>query len=455
LSPFWTNSSVQSLAGGGDPEAAVVEAAQKLAFGAMEQGWRGPPYDPFERAELAGIPVVPRDDLYDARTVPVGRGGRVCVEYNPSRPRARMRYSVAHEIAHTLFPDVAEAARYRSAPEYTPGDAWQLELLCNIAAGELLMPTGTFPELSNEALGIQHLLDLRKEYEVSTEAMLLRVAKLTPEPVAVFAASRTDGNRLDTAFRLEYLRGSRAWTPSVRRGSRLPRPTALEDCTAVGYTSRGREEWPGQVGDVRVECVGLPPYPGQRLPRVAGVTRPIHTDDVYAPRGIEYVRGDATEPRGEGHKLIVHLVNDRTPNWGGAFARTLKAAYPELQRDFRQRTATPGGTLALGCVFVADVAQSISVATMVAQHGYGPSPKPRIRYTALRDCLQQVAVEAKHLRATVHMPRIGAGQAGGRWEVIAELIDTELVRQGVAVTVYSLPNEDWPRGQQETLAFSV
>jgi Zn-dependent peptidase ImmA (M78 family)/O-acetyl-ADP-ribose deacetylase (regulator of RNase III) len=443
------------LAGDRDPEATVVEAAQQLAFRAMEQGWEGPPFDPFELAELAGIPIVPRDDLYDARTVPVGRGEQVRIEFNPNRPRARMRYSLAHEVAHTLFPDVAAAARYRSATADVPGDAWQLELLCNIAAGELLMPTGTLPELSDEALDIEHLLDLRKKYEVSAEAMLLRVAKLTPEPVAVFAASRTDGNRLDAAFRLEYARGSRAWAPRIRRGVRLPRPTALDDCTAVGYTSRGREEWPGGLGEVRVQCVGLPPYPGQRLPRVAGVTRPVHADDVHTPGGIAYLRGDATDPRGEGRKLVVHLVNDRTPNWGGAFARKLKSAHPDAQRDFREWATGPGRNLALGRVFVSEVAENLSVATMVAQHGYGPSPKPRIRYTALRECLQQVAAAARHLDATAHMPRIGAGQAGGRWEVIAELIDTELVQQGVSVSVYSLPNEDWPRGQQETLAFSV
>ena len=27
--------------------------------------------------------------------------------YNPSRPRGRLRFSIAHEIGHTLFADVA------------------------------------------------------------------------------------------------------------------------------------------------------------------------------------------------------------------------------------------------------------------------------------------------------------------------------------------------------------
>jgi O-acetyl-ADP-ribose deacetylase (regulator of RNase III) len=41
--------------------------------------------------------------------------------------------------------------------------------------------------------------------------------------------------------------------------------------------------------------------------------------------------------------------------------------------------------------------------------------------------------------ASIHMPRIGAGLAGGRWEDIACIIDAELVAHHVAVTVYDLP----------------
>lgn len=258
MAPFWTNPSVLRFAGDQDPEQVILERAQHLVFAAMEEGWTGPPYDPFELAEFLHIPVVAHEDLYDARVVPVGRGSNVRIEYNPSRPRARVRYSLAHELAHTLFPDVADAARYRSHPERARGDEWQLELLCNLAAAELLMPAGSFPGLHDEALDIEHLLDLRKRFEVSTEALLLRAARLTEEPIAVFACSRIEGNRPDARFRIEYLRGSRSWAPGARRGARLPRETALAAITAVGYTAGGEESWPGGLDAVRYEAVGLP-----------------------------------------------------------------------------------------------------------------------------------------------------------------------------------------------------
>jgi hypothetical protein len=131
-SSFWTNESVLAFAGGRDPVAAIEDAAQQLVLDAVENQWKGPPFDPFELARILNIPVVPKQELPDARTVPAGT--KIRIEYNPTRPPQRLRFSIAHEIAHTLFPDVADAARYRNSPTRGPADAWQLELLCNIAA---------------------------------------------------------------------------------------------------------------------------------------------------------------------------------------------------------------------------------------------------------------------------------------------------------------------------------
>ncbi len=76
---------------------------------------------------------------------------------------------------------------------------------------------------------------------------------------------------------------------------------------------------------------------------------------------------------------------------------------------------------------------------MICQHGYGPSPTPRLRYAALKSCLEQLAVFARGESATIHMPRIGAGFGGGSWALIQQLIDEILCGQGLTVTVYELP----------------
>jgi IrrE N-terminal-like domain len=164
---------------------AVTRAARDLVVRAMDQGWKGPPFDPLALAEFQKIEVVPRDDVFDARTVPVGSSLRI--EFNPSRPQARVRYSVAHEIAHTIFPDCARTVRNRSVHHQTTPDDWQLEALCNIAAAELLMPVGSLASLTRGELAVEHLLELRQRYEVSSEAIFIRAAQVSEVPSRCFA----------------------------------------------------------------------------------------------------------------------------------------------------------------------------------------------------------------------------------------------------------------------------
>jgi len=450
---FWTNKSVLRLAGDREPEQVVIERARALALEAMSEGWHGPPYDPFDLAHRLGIAVVARDDLYDARIR--AHGTDLVLEYNPSRPRGRVRFSVAHELAHTLFDDVGDETRHRSPTEaIDETDNWQLEMLCNVAAGELLMPAGTFAELTYEALDIEHLMTLRSEYDVSTEALFLRIAQLSDHAATMFAASRADPRTSDSPLRIDYWRGTHSWSASLRRGRRIPRPSVAYLCTAIGYTARGDERW-GDAGEMHVEVVGIPSYPGQRLPRVAGLLRPHSSMPVRARRRIEFVTGDATRPHGSGPRMIAQIVNDRTPNWGGTFARALRDEYPVAQEQFRAWVGGDRDRLKLGAVHVAEVDQDLVVASLVAQRGYGQSQRPRLRYDALRTCLASLAPIALEFSAAVHMPRIGAGMAGGEWEVIAELIDTELVSRGVDVIVYSLPGERWTSSlpRQQALAF--
>jgi hypothetical protein len=42
------------------------------------------------------------------------------------------------------------------------------------------------------------------------------------------------------------------------------------------------------------------------------------------------------------------------------------------------------------------------------------------------------------MRASVHMPRIGCGLAGGKWEEIEPIIERTLVAKGMTVVVYDL-----------------
>ena len=96
-----------------------------------------------------------------------------------------------------------------------------------------------------------------------------------------------------------------------------------------------------------------------------------------------------------------------------------------------------GRRVRIGAVQFVQVDRYTWVANMIAQRGtkHGSSGPP-IRYEALGTCLARVAAKARELGASVHMPRIGCGLAGGKWSAVEPLIEQHLINAGVAVVVY-------------------
>jgi hypothetical protein len=446
----WSNTSVKRLAEGRDPVQVIVQTAREVVLEAIDRGWSGPPYDPLKLAEMRGISVSPRADIPDARIVTAGQG-RLLIEYNPTRPVGRLRYSIAHELAHTLFPDCAERIRNRGK-SVGSGDEWQLEALCNLAAAELLMPIGSIQREQSSELVLDNILKIRKQFEVSTEAVLLRMVHLSEESCAVFVASRIVDSPANDRYAYDYLIPSRAWRHELSRGSILPRPSPLAECTAVGFTAKGKMSIPGTSEKLRIECIGIPPYPGAVYPRVAGFIA--GGKRVNSGARIEFLSGNVLAPRGEGQKLIVHVVSDATPNWGGrGVAIALKKEWPHVQESFKRWFNQ--GRRRLGEVHCCEVENGLELATMICQRGYGPSEMPRIRYAALEQALSLVARRAGVTHASIHMPRIGCGQAGGSWVLIEELVNSVLVGANLSVTVYDLPNSGVSSGAAQLSLASV
>jgi O-acetyl-ADP-ribose deacetylase (regulator of RNase III) len=449
--PLWTNPSVLALTSDRDPVEVITQKARSVILDFIEAGWSVPPLDPFALADHLKIAVVPREDIRDARTVHAG-GGKLRIEFNPNRPRGRVRYSISHEITHTLFPDCKEQVRNRATHEEMKADEWQLEMLCNVGAAELLMPVGSFPDLQEQTLSIDHLMELRKEYDVSTEALLLRIGRLTLDQCIIFSASRREENA--GRYQIDYAIYSKTLATHKLQGLLLPTDSVVAECTAIGYTAKGHEVWQQSLGDLKIECVGIPPYPNQPYPRVMGIAVPSKREARVVNR-INYLRGDATKPRGAGQRIIAHVVNDWTANWGGrGFASFVRHKWPAVQQDFINWATARRGNLSLGKIHLTEIDESTTIIHMICQRGYGESRKPRIRYAALRACLDQVADIASARGASVHMPRIGTGQAGGAWNIINELIEDALCRRGLKVTVYDLPNAEVKEDPQPTLGFS-
>jgi O-acetyl-ADP-ribose deacetylase (regulator of RNase III) len=446
----WTNRSVLTFAGGSDPVQTLLAKVRDLVFRAFESGWAGPPYDPFALAALLGIEVSPSKDVIDAQTL-TGSGSSLRIEFNPDRPVARINYSVAHELGHSLFPDCSELVRHRLKHSGATPDEWQLEMLCNIAAAELLMPVGTLRRDDLEP-NIDRLLQLRKQYAVSSEAVLLRVIRLTHRKCFGFLARREPDSPTGR-YRIDYAAASRHWNTPIESGFALQHSSVISQCTAIGYTAKASEKWFKEGPAWRVESLGIPPYPGRSYPRVLGIVWPV--DGVESPgTGITYLKGDATAPRGEGFRILAHIVSDRTMIWGAGFGRAVRRKWPGVQEEFAKWAVSHRAECSLGNIHFSRIDDSLAVAHLIAQHGVGPSSTPRIRYGALESCLQKLADHATATRATVHMPRIGTGEAGGAWEIVSEVVEDTLCNRNVDVTVYDLPTSaEKRRASQSILSF--
>jgi hypothetical protein len=434
----WTNPSVLRFAGESDPIAVVTGRARTLVMDAIQEGWEGPPFDPFRLAEFLKIPTLPLQDVVDARIVPKGTGLRI--EFNPNRPRTRVRFSVAHEIAHTLFPDCAQDTRNRAALLEPEGDRWQLELLCNIAASEILMPTASGID-SDSPVTVDSLVKIQSKFDVSMEAVSIRLARATQDPCTVVVAARSSNEDGEVPYRVDYCVPSRTSPFDFPGGGEIG-GSVFSQCTAVGYTAKGLGPTAAGSPQAYWECVGIPPYPGDIYPRVVGIARPIDPKDVSKNRLIR-ILGDALEPRGPGPHVVAQVVNDKAATWGAGFARMTRERYPSAQADFRDWVKKERKSLSLGRLHVSEVYRGLFIASMVAQHGYGKSDKPRIRYSALETCLNELCAFALQQHAAVQMPRIGTGYAGGNWSFISELLDECLVRKGVRVIVFALPGDEW------------
>jgi O-acetyl-ADP-ribose deacetylase (regulator of RNase III) len=160
---------------------------------------------------------------------------------------------------------------------------------------------------------------------------------------------------------------------------------------------------------------------------------------------IRYVTGDATCPQASGPVIIAHVCNDQG-GWGCGFVLALSARWPQPEQAYRAWHRTGGTSFSLGWTQLVPVGKeedSTWIANMIAQHGtHAAGNLPPLRYRVLGSCLRRVGSEALQRHASVHMPRIGCGLAGGRWDLVEPVIIEALSRQGVPVTVYDLPGEE-------------
>lgn len=151
---------------------------------------------------------------------------------------------------------------------------------------------------------------------------------------------------------------------------------------------------------------------------------------------ILYTKGDATRPELSGNKIIAHICND-IGGWGKGFVMAVSKRWPLPEKEYRTWYKSGKG-FGLGKIQCVQVEEDTWVANMIGQHKInkdenGLSP---IRYDAVAECLGYLAAYAQEISASVHMPRIGCGLAGGTWDRIEPIIINNITNNGILVTVY-------------------
>ncbi|MCA6067170.1 macro domain-containing protein [Chryseobacterium sp. RG1] len=151
---------------------------------------------------------------------------------------------------------------------------------------------------------------------------------------------------------------------------------------------------------------------------------------------IIYIKGDATNPQTEGNKIIAHICND-IGGWGKGFVLAISSRWRIPENEYRMWFKN-GENFKLGEIQIVQVEKNLWVCNMIGQHKIISNSKgiPPIRYEAVEKCLEKLADEALKLNASIHMPRIGCGLAGGKWEEIELIIEKTLLKNNAEVYVY-------------------
>jgi O-acetyl-ADP-ribose deacetylase (regulator of RNase III) len=163
---------------------------------------------------------------------------------------------------------------------------------------------------------------------------------------------------------------------------------------------------------------------------------------------IKHVIGDATNPiGGKGIKFITHCCNN-VGAWGSGFVIALSKRWgmPELI----YRKWGNGNEYELGAIQVIPVEKDIIVINLIGQEGiWTVDGVPPIRYEAIKkglDNIQELMQTYEGKNPTLHMPRMGAGLAGGSWDKIEEIIKESI---SADTTIYTLPFEAEKYGMKE------
>lgn len=416
-----------------NPEYVIRKKARDLVFKGLNKGWSGPPYDPLKLAVLMNIDVSPNEYIRDARIIPTGK--TFTIEFNPSKNEKRINFSIAHELTHTLFPDCASQVRNRLK---TGQDDLDLEILCDIGASEILLPFNEFGSVLNDGkLDFDKLIELSNKFGASLSSIMLRSAYVSHQQLnVVFAKYDTENPDLLSVI---YSSKSKRSTLNIAKGSLIPKASVAHSCKVPGWSNHALENWPSFNGEERIiHAIGLSSFMHNREGRVGIIIVQNDGDNIQSEQipDIKYINRDATDPYGDGKKVILQVVNTAAAT-GAGFGKAMATRWPQSKKKLNEWKKK--GEFNLGTTQLVELTPDLWVFQLLVQSGYKNNSKPSLNYKHLSTALAEVREWCLNNNASVHTPRIGSGFGGGKWSTIESIIKDQLTSNGISVTVYDLP----------------
>lgn len=149
---------------------------------------------------------------------------------------------------------------------------------------------------------------------------------------------------------------------------------------------------------------------------------------------IEYKQGNLLAvDRG----IIVHGCNAQGV-MGSGVALAVKNKYPQAFAAYKEQLAEASGdtlgSIFWACIFHNTDYDRLFIANAITQNLYGKTGDKFVSYDAVDKCM--LSLNMQNAGLPIHMPKIGAGLGGGKWEVIEEIIKHRIT--SVPVTVWVL-----------------
>ncbi|WP_277508599.1 ImmA/IrrE family metallo-endopeptidase [Ereboglobus sp. PH5-5] len=255
------------------PQETIRRLARTMVADAKTQGWNEVPFDPELLAELHGIEVrcANEDIKAEARLMPLP-DCRLQIEYASDAPETRRRFSICHEIAHTFFPDCFEQVQHRRQAQNHDRIHAELEQLCHVGAGELLMPVDEFTvAIAERPPDMSVASEIAQQFNASHEAALRRMVDLTDTVCCLIwlserlkpAQQKNAGPELDLGLpgplpklRVDYQFGSQKWRNFIPPHKSIPDTSKLYTFFSGIGEANMTEDWSElKLGNLQIQAV--------------------------------------------------------------------------------------------------------------------------------------------------------------------------------------------------------